>query len=73
MYGQLNFVNRGKPNEGSNCWMTVEGSDLPSPLRPFHIKVLIAKAVVSLPLLFSGIDGKLFFCLFGYFEGGQTP
>lgn len=40
------------------------GSDLPSPLRLLHIKVLITKAVVSLPLPISGIDGKLFFFFF---------
>lgn len=37
------------------------GSDLPSPLRLLHIKVLITKAVVSLPLPISGKVGNFFF------------
>ena len=58
---QLSFLERGKPSERSNCWVTVEGRDLLCPLRLLLIRVLITKALVSLPLPFPGIDGKQFF------------
>lgn len=48
VYGQLSFVERGKPNEESNCTITAERRDLLTPLRLLLVEALITKSVVAL-------------------------